>query len=50
MNSKITKSALILSLVGLSSALFAQETLSDTTGRFQKNNFVHGLLDLMAVC
>lgn len=39
MNSKFTKSALILSLVGLSSALFAQETLSDTTGRFQKKQF-----------
>ncbi|MEJ5961693.1 OmpA family protein [Pedobacter immunditicola] len=39
MNSKLTKSALILSLVGLSSGLFAQETLSDTTGRFQKKQF-----------
>jgi len=39
MNSKITKTALILSLVGLSSALFAQDTLSDTTGRFQKKQY-----------
>ncbi len=39
MNSKITKSALILSLVGLSGALFAQDTVSDTTGRFEKKQY-----------
>jgi OOP family OmpA-OmpF porin len=39
MNSKITKSALILSLVGLSSTLFAQESLSDSTQRFAKKDF-----------
>jgi len=39
MNSKITKLAMIFSLVGLSSALFAQDTLSDTTGRFQKKHY-----------
>jgi OOP family OmpA-OmpF porin len=38
MNSKITKSALILSLVGLSGTLFAQSG-SDTTGRFEKKEF-----------
>ncbi|MCD0490233.1 OmpA family protein [Pedobacter sp. MC2016-14] len=37
MNLKITKSALVLSLVGLSSALFAQD--SDTTKRFDKKDF-----------
>uniref|UniRef100_UPI003D7F19B7 outer membrane protein n=1 Tax=Pedobacter sp. TaxID=1411316 RepID=UPI003D7F19B7 len=37
MNSKITKSALILSLVGLSSTLFAQD--ADTTARFAKKEF-----------
>jgi OOP family OmpA-OmpF porin len=39
MNSKITKTALMVSLVGLSSALFAQNTASDTTGRFEKRQF-----------
>jgi OOP family OmpA-OmpF porin len=39
MNSKITKSAMILSLVGLSSGLFAQESRPDTTDRFSKKDF-----------
>ncbi|MET3114103.1 OOP family OmpA-OmpF porin [Pedobacter sp. CG_S7] len=39
MNSKITKSALVLSLVGLSSGLFAQNSISDTTARFAKKEF-----------
>jgi OOP family OmpA-OmpF porin len=39
MNSKITKSALILSLVGLSTSLFAQDMNSDTTKRFDKKEF-----------
>ena len=39
MNSKITKSALILSLVGLSTSLFAQDINSDTTKRFEKKDF-----------
>jgi OOP family OmpA-OmpF porin len=39
MNSKITKSALILSLVGLSTSLFAQDMTSDTTKRFDKKDF-----------
>ncbi len=39
MNSKITKSAMILSLVGLSSGLFAQETTPETTDRFSKKDF-----------
>jgi len=39
MNSKITKSALILSLVGLSTSLFAQDMTSDTTKRFSKKDF-----------
>ena len=39
MNSKITKSALILSLVGLSTSLFAQDMNSDTTKRFDKKDF-----------
>ncbi|WP_367866524.1 OmpA family protein [Pedobacter sp. WC2423] len=39
MNSRITKSALILSLVGLSTSLFAQDVNSDTTKRFEKKDF-----------
>ncbi len=39
MNLKITKSALILSLVGVSSTLFAQDMNSDTTKRFDKKEF-----------
>ncbi len=39
MNSKITKSALILSLVGLSTSLFAQDMVSDSTKRFDKKDF-----------
>ena len=39
MNSRITKSALILSLVGLSTSLFAQDMTSDTTKRFDKKDF-----------
>jgi len=39
MNSKITKSALILSMVGLSTSLFAQDMNSDTTKRFDKKDF-----------
>ncbi|SEA42713.1 OmpA family protein [Pedobacter hartonius] len=39
MNSKITKSALILSLVGLSTSLFAQDMTSDSTKRFDKKEF-----------
>jgi OOP family OmpA-OmpF porin len=40
MNTKITKSALILSLVGLSSGLFAQDANPDTTSnRFSKKDF-----------
>lgn len=39
MNSKITKSAMILSLVGLSSGLFAQESTPESTDRFSKKDF-----------
>jgi OOP family OmpA-OmpF porin len=39
MNVKITKSAMILSLVGLSSGLFAQDVTPDTTSRFSKKDF-----------
>ena len=39
MNLKITKSALILSLVGLSSGVFAQDITTDTTSRFSKKDF-----------
>lgn len=39
MNSKITKSAMILSLVGLSSGLFAQESTPEATDRFSKKDF-----------
>jgi len=39
MNLKITKSALILSLVGLSSGVFAQDSTTDTTSRFSKKDF-----------
>lgn len=39
MNSKITKSAMILSLVGLSSGLFAQDSMPDTANRFSKKDF-----------
>jgi OOP family OmpA-OmpF porin len=39
MNSKITKSAMILSLVGLSTSLFAQESPADSTQRFAKKDF-----------
>jgi OOP family OmpA-OmpF porin len=39
MNSKITKSAMVLSLVGLSSGLFAQDSNPDTTQRFAKKAF-----------
>jgi OOP family OmpA-OmpF porin len=39
MNSKITKSVLVLSLVGLSTSLFAQDVNPDTTKRFDKKNF-----------
>lgn len=39
MNSRITKSALILSLVGLSTSLFAQDVTPDTTKRFDKKDF-----------
>ncbi|WP_069658486.1 OmpA family protein [Arcticibacter eurypsychrophilus] len=36
---KITKSAMILSLLGISSSLFAQEMSSDSTTRFDKKSF-----------
>jgi OOP family OmpA-OmpF porin len=39
MNLNITKSALILSLVGLSSGVFAQDSTTDTTSRFSKKDF-----------
>ena len=39
MNSRITKSVLVLSLVGLSTSLFAQDVNPDTTKRFDKKNF-----------
>ena len=39
MKSKITKLALTLSAVGLSTTLFAQNTSSDTTKRFDKKSF-----------
>jgi OOP family OmpA-OmpF porin len=39
MNTKITKSALVLSLVGLSSGLFAQDSNPDSTQRFAKKAF-----------
>jgi OOP family OmpA-OmpF porin len=39
MKTTITKSALILSLVGLSTSLFAQDMNSDTTKRFDKKEF-----------
>jgi len=39
MNLKITKSAMILSLVGLSSGVFAQDITTDTTSRFSKKDF-----------
>jgi OOP family OmpA-OmpF porin len=39
MNLKLTKSAMILSLVGLSSGVFAQDITSDTTTRFSKKDF-----------
>lgn len=39
MKSKITKAAVILSLIGLSSQTFAQETDSQTTDRFSKKYF-----------
>jgi len=39
MKSTITKSAMILSLVGLSSTLFAQDMQGDSTGRFEKKEF-----------
>ncbi|MBB5634900.1 OOP family OmpA-OmpF porin [Pedobacter cryoconitis] len=39
MNSRITKSVLVLSLVGLSTSLFAQDVTPDTTKRFDKKNF-----------
>ncbi|QNK61205.1 OmpA family protein [Pedobacter sp. PAMC26386] len=39
MNSRITKSVLVLSLVGLSTSLFAQNMNSDTTKRFDKKDF-----------
>ncbi|MET4140078.1 OmpA family protein [Pedobacter sp. UYP1] len=39
MNSRITKSALILSLVGLSTSLFAQDVMPDSTKRFDKKDF-----------
>jgi len=39
MKTSITKSALILSLVGLSTSLFAQDMNSDTTKRFDKKDF-----------
>ncbi|WP_158800651.1 outer membrane protein, partial [Pedobacter sp. L105] len=38
MKSKITKSALVLSLVGLSTSLFAQTAPSDSTKRFEKKD------------
>jgi OOP family OmpA-OmpF porin len=39
MNSKLTKSALVLSLVGISTGLFAQDSNSDSTQRFAKKSF-----------
>jgi OOP family OmpA-OmpF porin len=39
MNLKITKSAMILSLLGLSSGVFAQDVTPDTTQRFSKKDF-----------
>lgn len=39
MKSNITKTAMIVSLVGLSSHLFAQDMSSDTTKRFDKKSF-----------
>jgi len=39
MFSRFTKSAMILSLIGLSSATFAQDISSDTTKRFEKKSF-----------
>jgi len=39
MKSNITKTAMIVSLVGLSSQLFAQDMSSDTTKRFDKKSF-----------
>jgi len=39
MNSRITKSALILSLVGLSTSLFAQDMNPDSTKHFAKKDF-----------
>jgi OOP family OmpA-OmpF porin len=39
MKATITKSALVLSLVGLSTSLFAQDMNSDTTKRFDKKDF-----------
>ena len=39
MNSRITKSVLVLSLVGLSTSLFAQDVNPDTTKRFEKRSF-----------
>ncbi|MCX2480592.1 OmpA family protein [Pedobacter sp. MC2016-15] len=39
MRATITKSALVLSLVGLSTSLFAQDMNSDTTKRFDKKEF-----------
>lgn len=39
MSSKITKSAMLLSLVGLSTSLFAQTMTSDSTSHFNKKDF-----------
>jgi OOP family OmpA-OmpF porin len=39
MNKNITKSAMILSLVGLSTGLFAQDSTTDSTQRFSKKDF-----------
>jgi OOP family OmpA-OmpF porin len=39
MNKNITKSAMILSLVGLSTGLFAQDSMTDSTSRFSKKDF-----------
>lgn len=39
MNSRITKSALFLSLIGLSTSVFAQDGTSDSTARFNKKDF-----------
>jgi len=39
MNSTLKKTAMILSLVGLSSQLFAQEVISSSTSRFDKKDF-----------